>query len=84
MAAAVSSYFQKIRELIEVPLGEAAEAGQLNPNLTPAVAAQIVFDAKMSMGVHARAGVDPGMVERIPAATMAALEVPEIQAVPAA
>lgn len=76
VAAAVASYFEKIRELIEIPMTEAAEDGSLNPGLTPQVAAQLVFDAKMSMGVHARAGVDPAMIDRIPAATMAALRAP--------
>ncbi|MEM1382631.1 MAG: TetR/AcrR family transcriptional regulator [Pseudomonadota bacterium] len=83
IAAAVTLYFEKIRACMEIPLREAAEAGGLNPALTPECAAQLVFDAKMSMGVHARAGAGDDVMRRIIAATLAALRVPVAAPVPA-
>ena len=74
--AAVTGYFEQIQEMLLIPLREAAAAGSLNPNLTPEDAAQLVFDAKMSMGIYARAAVAPAVFERIVNATMAALRAP--------
>ncbi|MEM1276152.1 MAG: TetR/AcrR family transcriptional regulator [Pseudomonadota bacterium] len=70
---AVNAYFTKIRDVMRIPLAEAAAAGDLNPNLTPDCAAQLVFDAKMSLGVHARAGAPSTDLEKIIRATLAAL-----------
>lgn len=73
IAAAVADYFSQICDGIEAPIREAAEAGALNPNLSSRQAAQIVFDAKMSIGVYARAGADRAQLDRIVAATLAAI-----------
>ena len=70
---AVIAYFDKIREVIQIPLSEAQASGDLNPNLSPECAAQLVFDAKMSLGVHARAGAPAADLEKIIRATLAAL-----------
>ncbi|MEM8793180.1 MAG: TetR/AcrR family transcriptional regulator [Pseudomonadota bacterium] len=74
---AVNAYFNRIRELIRAPLEEAAARGELNPNLPPDCAAQLVFDAEMSLGVHVRAGAPEADLEKIIRATLAALRVPE-------
>lgn len=78
VAEAVQSYFKQIRNITMVPLVEAAEAGDLNPHLTPEMAAQLVFDAEMSMGVHARAGADPGVFATITQVTLAALKARQV------
>ncbi|MEM9045327.1 MAG: TetR/AcrR family transcriptional regulator [Pseudomonadota bacterium] len=70
---AVNAYFNKIREVIRVPLEDAAASGDLNPNLSPDFAAQLVFDAEMSLGVHVRAGAPEEDLEKIIRATLAAL-----------
>lgn len=77
IGAAVHEYFRRILAFLGAPLTEAAEAGRLNPNLTPEAAAQLVFDAKLSIGVHARAGADRARLERIVDVTMAALGAPQ-------
>ncbi|MEO1331161.1 MAG: TetR/AcrR family transcriptional regulator [Pseudomonadota bacterium] len=78
IGTAVGSYFEQIRDALEAPLAEAAAAGELNPNLSPKDAATVVFDAKMSLGVHARSGADPEQWRRIVAATMAAISAPPL------
>lgn len=76
ISAAVTEYFSRIVAILTVPLAEAAEAGDLNPNLTTDAAAQLVFDAKLSIGVHARAGADRAQLDRIVETTLAALSAP--------
>ena len=65
VSAAVASYFDRIREIMTIPLREAAAAGTLNPSLTPELAAEVVFAAKMSMGAHIRAGCEPAVREQM-------------------
>ena len=77
VSAAVASYFDRIREIMTIPLREAAAAGSLNPSLTPELAAQVVFAAKMSLGAHVRAGCEPPELQRIIEATLAALGAPD-------
>lgn len=79
---AVLDYLDQIRGYMEIPLSEAAEAGVLNPALSPQRAAQIVFDANLSLGIHVRAGFDDEALHRIVAATMAALSAPRAETTP--
>lgn len=72
----VTNYFALILEHMSAPLREAAEQGALNPNLTPEAAAQIVFDAKMSMNLLARAACDADALGRVIDATMDAVRAP--------
>ena len=76
IADAVAEYFQRIRNALEIPLRIAAEMGDLNPGLSPQDAAVLVFDAKLSLGVHARAGAKAADLQRIIQATMAAITAP--------
>ncbi|MEO0391888.1 MAG: helix-turn-helix domain-containing protein [Pseudomonadota bacterium] len=76
IAQAVDGYFQEILNMIAIPLREAAD--QLNPNLTPETAAQLVFDCEMSIGTHARAGAPHETLMRISDVTMAALTAPGV------
>lgn len=70
---AVSTYFDKIVEMIEETLIEAEADGTLNPAMTPRAAADLVFAAELSMGVHAKAGGGEAMLQRVVAATITAL-----------
>lgn len=73
---AVLDYLERIRGYMEIPLREAAAQGRLNPALTPEQAAQVVFDANLSLGFHVRAGFEDASLHRIVQATLAALTAP--------
>lgn len=77
---AVTTYLDQIRGYMEIPLRAAAEQGLLNPMMTPEQAAQLVFNANLSMGVHVRAGFDDATLHRIVESTMAALSAPHPRA----
>lgn len=77
IAAAVERYFGCILEFLAAPLREAQAQGALNPNLTPEAAAQLLFDAKLSLGVYARAGAERAQMQRIVDATLAAISAPQ-------
>ena len=73
---AVHSYIDKILGYIESAMADAEANGSLNPNLTPRMAAQIAFDAEMSMGIYAKAAADRATLDRIIDNTIAALSAP--------
>ena len=76
IAEAVSSYFTRIVDMIEIMMRDLAEEEHLNPNLSPRQAAQLVFDTKLSMGVHGKAGTGRDRLEAIAATMIAAVSTP--------
>ncbi len=74
---AVHSYIDKILGYIESAMSDAEADGSLNPNLTPKMAAQIAFDAEMSMGIYAKAAADRATLDRIIDNTIAAISAPQ-------
>ncbi|MBV6631790.1 MAG: TetR/AcrR family transcriptional regulator [Alphaproteobacteria bacterium] len=76
VCAAVNEFFDRILEAMSMPMRDAMEAGHLNPNLTPEMAARIVFAAEMSMGLYIQAAAPRETLQSIAHAAMAAISAP--------
>ena len=76
IAETVQGYFQQLKEHLSVPLIEEAAAGRLNPNLTPQMGAQLLFNLKTTISVLTRAGAPRALLDQALEATLTALQAP--------
>lgn len=76
IARAINSYFDQILDMMKVPLRDAQDRKELNPALTLDEAAQLLFNAKLSLGQYAKAGVSEDVIDRVITSTITALQTP--------
>ena len=73
IAATIEAYFEQLIDHLSTPLIEEAEAGRLNPNLTPRMGAQLLYNLKITISVLARAGASREVMDEMVETTLAAL-----------
>lgn len=73
----VQGYFRQLIEHLSAPLVEESAEGRLNPNLTPQMGGQLLFNLKITISVLARAGAPRALLDQTLETTLTALQAPQ-------